>query len=228
MQAAASCKCIWGAFFRRLALPYFPIDRSCWARLEGWRWLFKTSLLTVKKQSVPSLTVLVVRSRSDSNLADFTQDGPGSAWAGRFQEVWKFDQGMKKLCWTRQGSAFEFCSGFLTNWGATPLSVYFSTFCLGVLYACKPIWGCVGLYSKLLKLLSKYEWGVTNFKCNKHVRDRRVAVTLGILTLQWLENHVLSMLPLQQKWEESWVSGEKELLHSNIQCLSDQYSYKQN
>lgn len=108
-----------------------------------------------------------------------------------------------------QGSAFEFCSGFLTNWGATPLSVYFSTFFLGILYACKPVWGCVGLYSKFLKLLSKYEWEVTNFKCNKCVRDRRVTVTLGMLTLQWLEKHVLSILPLQQKWQESWVSLEK-------------------
>lgn len=135
LKQQGSCKCVWGAFLGRLALLYFPTGRSCRASLEGWRWrrwLFETNVLTLKKQSVPSPTVLAVRSRSDRSLADFTQDGPGTAWAGRFQEVRKFDQGTKKQWWrfcirvlfclsNKMGNDPSCCPLFFSTFHGSPL-----------------------------------------------------------------------------------------------------------
>lgn len=67
-----------------------------------------------------------------------------------------------------------------------------------------------------------------DFNCNDGAVGKKVTVMLGMSALQWLEEQVPSILPLQQKCQILGLCGQKELLHSDIQCLSGQRSYRQN
>lgn len=67
-----------------------------------------------------------------------------------------------------------------------------------------------------------------NFKCNEGAVGKKVTAMLGMSALQWLEEQVLSIFLVQQKWWILDLLGQKELLLSDIQCLSAQCSYRQN